>query len=109
MHPLPMDDRRARTLHRRSVPDRRFRSIGAYAPEAGKARAGSVPRRVAALLMPLALVSLLLAGCARTPPEDALRATIGSMQAAAEARDADALAEPLADDFAGPGGMDRDT
>jgi len=89
----------------RSVPDRRFRSIGAYAPEAGKA-ADRPLRGVAATLLTALL--LLFAGCTRTPPEEALRATIATMQAAAEARDADALAEPLAADFVGPGGMDRD-
>ena len=53
-------------------------------------------------------VLLLVTGCTRTPPEEALRATIAAMQSAAESRDADALAEPLAADFVGPGGMDRD-
>lgn len=56
----------------------------------------------------LALCALVLAGCSRPPPEQALRDTIAAMQAATEARDADALAEHLAEDFVGPGGMDRD-
>lgn len=51
---------------------------------------------------------LLSAGCSRTPSEEALRDTIAAMEAAAEARDADALEEYLAEDFVGPGGMDRD-
>jgi len=55
-----------------------------------------------------ALLVLLSAGCSRTPPEEALRSTIAAMEAAAEARDADALAEHVAEDFVGPGGMDRD-
>lgn len=58
--------------------------------------------------MLLAGLLVLASACSRTPPEEALRETIGAMQAAAEARDADALAEPLAEDFVGPGGMDRD-
>ncbi|MDY0020938.1 nuclear transport factor 2 family protein [Arenimonas caeni] len=56
------------------------------------------------LLAGLAVVT----GCARTPPEQALRETIASMQAAAEARDTEALVGHLADDFGGPEGMDRD-
>ena len=47
------------------------------------------------------------AGCKRTPPEQALRETIAGMQAAGEARDVDALFEPIAEDFAGSEGMDR--
>jgi len=51
---------------------------------------------------------LVGAGCAKDPPEAALRATIASMQEAAEARDAAALVGSVSDDFAGPHGMDRD-
>lgn len=36
-----------------------------------------------------------------------MRNTIATMQAAAEAQDADALFEPIADDFIGSQGMDR--
>lgn len=50
---------------------------------------------------------MLLAACHRTPPEQALRDTIAKMQAAGEARDVDALFEPIAEDFAGSEGMDR--
>ena len=50
----------------------------------------------------------LAAGCSQTPPEQALRETIAAMEAAAEARDSDALVEHLAEDFGGPEGMDRD-
>lgn len=46
-------------------------------------------------------------GCRHEPPEQALRTTIVSMQAAAEARDIDELFEPIAEDFAGSEGMDR--
>lgn len=55
-----------------------------------------------------ALVFAWLPGCAATPPEQALREAIAGMEAAAEARDAEALVEPLAADFAGPDGMDRE-
>jgi hypothetical protein len=55
-----------------------------------------------------AVLLVAAAGCSREPPEEALRATIASMQAAAEARDAEALVESFAEDFAGPGNMDRD-
>jgi len=53
-------------------------------------------------------VLLVAAGCAKDPPEAALRATIASMQQAAEARDAAALVEAVSEEFAGPEGMDRD-
>ena len=49
---------------------------------------------------------LALAGCARTPPEEALRARVAALEAAVDARDAGALRGFLADDFIGPGGMD---
>jgi hypothetical protein len=53
------------------------------------------------------LFLLLLAGCHRTPPEQALRDTIARMQSAGESGDVDALFEPIAEDFAGSEGMDR--
>lgn len=81
------------------------RSIGAYAPGTGKA-GGVWFRRVCA---GLACALLALAGgCAKEPPEAALRATITGMQAAAEERDAEALAEAVSEEFVGPEGMDRD-
>lgn len=86
-------------------PDWSIHSIGAQAPIAGKA--ASVWFRAAFTVLCLALLSLA-AGCSRTPPEEALRATIASMEDAAEARDAQALVEVFAEDFAGPGNMDRD-
>lgn len=49
-----------------------------------------------------------LAGCARTPPEQALREAVDETAAAIESRDAGALQRRLADDFIGPEGMDRD-
>ncbi|HET8818956.1 MAG TPA: nuclear transport factor 2 family protein [Xanthomonadaceae bacterium] len=48
----------------------------------------------------------LLGACSATPPEEALRASVAGLEAALEARDADAMANVLADDFAGPDGMD---
>ena len=55
----------------------------------------------------LLAATLVLSACRHTPPEQALRETIAQMQAAGEARDMDALFEPIADDFAGAQGMDR--
>ncbi len=55
-----------------------------------------------------ALVLATAAGCSREPPEEALRATIADMQAAAEARDSEGVVASFAEDFAGPGNMDRD-
>ena len=56
----------------------------------------------------LALVLLALKACSAPATEDALRETIAGMQAAAEQRDAAALAGSLSEDFVGPEGMDRD-
>lgn len=58
----------------------------------------------------LVFASLLLvvAGCARTPPEQALRDAMSGLQAAIEARDANAVRAMLADDFIGPEGLDRE-
>ncbi len=78
--------------------------IGAQAPNAGKtgSSAGSCLLR----LVVLSLI-VILPACHKTPPEAALRATIASMQAAAKDHDTSALFKPIADDFAGPDGMDR--
>ncbi|WP_407351648.1 nuclear transport factor 2 family protein [Luteimonas sp. R10] len=54
-----------------------------------------------------AAVALGPAGCARTPPEQALREAVDELAAAIESRDAGALQQRLADDFIGPQGMDR--
>ena len=51
--------------------------------------------------------AFLFAGCARTPPEERLRNAIGEAQAAIEQRNVSALEDMLADDFIGPGGLDR--
>lgn len=53
------------------------------------------------------VLGLVLAGCSRTPPEQALRRTIEQMQSAIEERDAATLADGIARDFIGPEGMDR--
>jgi len=50
---------------------------------------------------------VLLSDCKHTPPEQALRETIAKMQAAGEARDMDALFQPIAEDFTASQGMDR--
>ena len=64
------------------------------------------PRVVAAA--GLLAVLLAAAGCARTPPEDALRARIGELQQAIESREPSAIADVLAEDFIGEGSLDRD-
>ena len=57
----------------------------------------------------LLVAAFLLGACSSTPPEQALRASVSELEGALEARDADALAAMLADDFAGEDGMDRVT
>ena len=63
--------------------------------------------RRAALGLCVALCAALTA-CSRPADEQALRDTIAAMQVAAEARDAGAVAEHLADNFAGERGLDKD-
>lgn len=53
------------------------------------------------------LVGAGLTACARTPPEQALRERVDLLQRDIDARRADAIAEALAEDFVGNGGMDR--
>jgi len=52
-------------------------------------------------------LALMAAACGRTPPEQRLRDTMGELQAAIEKKDAAALEDVLAEDFAGPNGLDR--
>lgn len=52
-------------------------------------------------------VSVLAAGCSRTPPEVRLRASMAALQSAIERRDPSQVEDLLADDFIGPDGLDR--
>ena len=58
--------------------------------------------------LPALLACLVLLACTREPPEQAVRGRMGALQAAIEARDAGDVRALLADDFVGPGGMDRE-
>ena len=59
------------------------------------------------ILLVLGMLAPGLSGCRKEPPEQALRDTIAAMETAAERHDTDALFEPIAEDFAGSEGMDR--
>lgn len=59
-------------------------------------------------LSALALLALIAAGCARTPPERALREAMAELQQGVEARDAGVIEDRLAEDFVGPDGLDRE-
>ena len=59
------------------------------------------------LAVAAAILALVLAGCRKEPPEQALRNTIAAMEAAAEKHDNDALFASIAEDFSGSEGMDR--
>ena len=52
-------------------------------------------------------LSLLLGGCGRNDPEQAVRKQVEAMQTAIDARDAGDIDALLADDFIGNEGMDR--
>ncbi|MFN3843749.1 MAG: nuclear transport factor 2 family protein [Rehaibacterium terrae] len=56
----------------------------------------------------LLLCALLPAACAKSEPEAVLRETVAAMQQAVESRDIVALMRPVAEDFVGSGGLDRD-
>ncbi|GAB3351280.1 nuclear transport factor 2 family protein [Lysobacter tyrosinilyticus] len=57
----------------------------------------------------LVLVSaMVLVACAKTPPEERLRAAVAGLQSAIEKHDGSAVQDLLADDFIGPEGLDRD-
>ena len=53
------------------------------------------------------LLITAMTACSRTPPEQALREQVETLQAAIDARDAGAVYELLTTDFVGNGGMDR--
>ena len=66
---------------------------------------------VACRLVRLAAVGLLLmllAGCSRSPDEDALRQTIAGMQSALEERSLSGVMSGVADDFGGSEGLDAE-
>lgn len=67
----------------------------------------SAQRRFAASLL-LLLVAAALASCQRSPPEQRLRESVQSLQELIQRRDAASMDEWLAEDFIGPGGLDRD-
>jgi hypothetical protein len=55
-----------------------------------------------------AMVLAALCACARGTPEQRLRTTVSSLQAAIQARDAGDIRALLAEDFVGPEGLDRE-
>ncbi len=69
---------------------------------AGPGKALFVPAVVVVALL------LLLASCARTGPEEALRARVASLVEAIGAREPAAVQQHLAGDFIGNAGLDRD-
>src|SRR6187401_2364898 len=83
-----------------AAPGGQFHRIGPQGQGAGKARASR-------FLTLFALAVFVLAGCEKTPPEEKLRATIAQMQADGEAHEVGAVMDSVAEDFGGPGGMDR--
>src|SRR5688572_27448407 len=95
------DLRRAPVGAQRMAPKGWFRSIGPQGSGAGKARGA----RLAGLFV--VALAALMAGCDSTPPEEKLRATIAKMEADGEAHKVSDVMDIVADDFGGPGGMDR--
>jgi len=57
---------------------------------------------------PLLALVMLVAGCARSDPETALRGAIDDLHQAIEARDPAAVQQFLTDDFIGNDGLDRE-
>lgn len=103
--PLMLHSRGPQPDAQEAAADWSIRSIGAHPPGTGKAR--GVWLRVLCTGLFCAMLAAA-AGCSTEPPEAALRATIDRMQAAAEARDAAALADSVSEEFIGPEGMDRE-
>ena len=60
-----------------------------------------------ALLLAGVFAAAGLVGCSRTPPEQALRQRIELLQRSIQTREADEIAQALAEDFVGNEGMDR--
>lgn len=90
-----------------------IRSIAAQGAISGKPRwrgfSRLAQRKGRGLLATLTCLALLaLPGCAAAPDEAALRDRINGLEAAIEARDADALLDAVDPEFGGPQGMDRD-
>jgi hypothetical protein len=83
-----------------AAPNGGFRPIGPQGSGAGKARA-------AWLAGVLALAIAVLGGCDKTSPEERLKATIAQMEASGEAHEVSKVMDHVAEDFVGPGGMDR--
>lgn len=69
-------------------------------------RANAIQAR--AWLSMLMALGLVLTACQRTPPEERLRTTIAGLKTAIEQHDTSALQDTMAEDFIGPGGLDRD-
>jgi hypothetical protein len=61
----------------------------------------------AGFAMLLLAACALLGACHKTPPEQALRATITKMQTDGEQHRVSDVMDSVAEDFGGPGGMDR--
>jgi hypothetical protein len=53
------------------------------------------------------VLALSLGACTRTTPEQQLRDAVGRMQSGIESKDAGVVKKTLAEDFIGPGGLDR--
>lgn len=64
-------------------------------------------RRISCNWLLGALLLLVVSACSRSTPEQVLRLQITQMQQGIEQREAARVIEPLADDFLGNGGMDR--
>ena len=53
-------------------------------------------------------LAFALAACGRAAPEERLRGTLSELQSAIEKKDGGTLEDVLAEDFIGPGSLDRD-
>lgn len=68
----------------------------------------SLDRWLLVLWVYAACLTAVLAGCVKSDPEQALRATVSELQAAVATRDAGVIEDVLAEDFVGPEGLDRE-